>query len=108
MEHFKHYSEHLGTSPTKFFKTTLFDSPRLLVGLNCLEPGQAQAQHAHHGQDKVYLVLEGEGAFTVGPERRVADEGTVVWAPATIEHGVENMGESRLVLLVGIAPAAEG
>ncbi len=108
MQYFKDYREHFGTSATKFFKTTLFDSARLLVGLNCLEPGQAQPQHAHHGQDKVYLVLEGEGTFTVGRERRVAGEGMVVWAPATVEHGVENTGGSSLVLLVGIAPAAEG
>jgi mannose-6-phosphate isomerase-like protein (cupin superfamily) len=29
----------------------------------------------------------------------------VVWAPAGVTHGVTNTGSSRLVLLVGIAPA---
>ena len=107
MQYFKDYREHFGTSGTKFFKTTLFDSPRLLAGLNCLEPGQAQPQHAHAHQDKVYLVLEGEGTFTVGHERRAAGEGEVVWAPAGVEHGVENTGARSLVLFVSIAPATD-
>ncbi len=107
MQHFKDYREHFGTSASKFYKTTLFHSPRLLVGLNCLEPGQMQAQHAHAGQDKVYLVLEGEGTFTVGHERHVASEGEVIWAPAGVEHGVENTGAHSLVLFVGIAPASD-
>ncbi len=104
MQYFKDYREHFGTSASKFYKTTLFDSSRLVVGLNCLEPGQMQAQHAHAGQDKCYLVLEGEGAFTIGNERRVAGEGTAVWAPAGVEHGVENAGSTSLILLVVLAP----
>jgi len=107
VQYFKDYREHFGTSGTKFFKTTLFDSPRLLAGLNCLEPGQAQPQHTHAHQDKVYLVLEGEGSFTVGHERRTAGEGEVVWAPAGVEHGVENTGARSLVLFVSIAPATD-
>ncbi len=105
MQYFKDYREHFGTSASKFYKTTLFDSPRLLVGLNCLEPGQMQAQHAHAGQDKFYLVLEGAGTFTIGSDRQEAGEGTVVWAPAGVEHGVENTGDRSLILLVGMAPA---
>ena len=30
-------------------KATLFESPRLLVGLNAFEPGQAHELHAHTG-----------------------------------------------------------
>jgi quercetin dioxygenase-like cupin family protein len=108
VQYFKHYRDHFGTSSSRFYKTTLFESPHLLVGLNCLEPGQAQALHAHAGQDKIYLVLEGEGTFTVGGQRQVAGEGVTVWAPGGVEHGVENTGPSSLVLFVGIAPAASG
>src|SRR5688500_11612673 len=49
--------------PDKTGKSTLFESPRLLVGLNAFEPGQSHALHAHAGMDKLYLVLEGEGLF---------------------------------------------
>ena len=68
MSYFADYAEHAGADAGRFFKATLFRSGRLLLGLNCLEPGQAQAVHDHADQDKFYLVLEGEGAFTVGAE----------------------------------------
>jgi len=41
------------------------------VGLNCFEPGQSQAVHAHAGADKFYVVLSGKANFVVG-ERTVA------------------------------------
>ena len=49
--------------PDKMGKSTIFESPRLLVGLNAFEPGQSHALHAHPGMDKVYHVIEGEGVF---------------------------------------------
>jgi quercetin dioxygenase-like cupin family protein len=104
MSSFLNYRDHTGASPEKFFKSTLAESPRLLLGLNCLEPGQAQAAHTHAGQDKFYYVIEGEGEFTVGAETRSAGPGVTVWAPAEAPHGVANRGSARLVLLVGIAP----
>ncbi len=105
MTNFTDYRAHTGSHPGKFFKSTLFQSERLLLGLNCLEPGQTQSAHAHASQDKFYFVVEGEGEFTVGDETRRAGPGMVVWAPAGVEHGVTNAGAQRLVLLVGIAPA---
>ena len=105
MSYFADYAEHAGADAERFFKATLFRSGRLLLGLNCLEPGQAQAVHDHADQDKFYFVLEGEGAFTVGAEARTAGRGVAVWAPAGVEHGVVNRGSRRLVLLVGIAPS---
>jgi quercetin dioxygenase-like cupin family protein len=104
MDNFTDYRQHVGSSPTKFFKSTLFESSRLLLGLNCLEPGQAQAAHEHDDQDKFYFVIEGQGEFSVGEETRIAGPGITVWAQAGIPHGVANRGAERLVLLVGIAP----
>lgn len=104
MDNFTHYAEHVGSRPDKFYKTTMFEGAYAMVGLNCLDPGQAQPVHDHAGADKVYIVLEGVGAFTVGDEVRDAGEGEVVWAPAGLAHGVENKGQERLVLLVSISP----
>lgn len=75
-----------------------------MLGVNCLEPGQVQRVHTHDRQDKFYYVVEGEGTFTVGDEVQVAGPGTVVWAPAEAPHGVENQGEARLTLFMGMAP----
>ena len=104
MSNFSHYSDHVGAGAEKPFKSTLWRSDRLMLGLNCLAPGQEQKLHDHAGQDKFYFVVEGVGDFVVGDERQPAAEGGVVWAPAGVPHGVTNRGTERLVLLVGIAP----
>ena len=105
MPNFRDYRDFTGSSPDKFYKSTLFTSSKILLGLNCLEPGQSQDVHAHDDQDKFYFVLEGTGEFTVGAEKQTAVPGWTVWAPAGVQHGVANTGDERLVILVGIAPA---
>jgi quercetin dioxygenase-like cupin family protein len=104
MPNFTNYRNHVGSNPERQFKSTMFKSTRLMLGLNCLEPGQSQNEHTHDEQDKFYFVVEGVGDFVVGEEERTAGEGVVVWAPAGVSHGVSNNGKKRLVLLVGIAP----
>jgi len=74
----------------------------LLAGLNCFEPGQSQAVHAHAGADKFYLVLEGKARMQVGSEEAEAGPGTLVWAPAGVPHGVLQAVE-RCVMLVGMS-----
>ncbi len=105
MELIKKLSEHTGVRVDKFYKSTLFRTDTLLLGLNCLEPGQVQKAHTHDDQDKFYYVVAGNGRFTLGDDSFEAGTGEVVWSPAGLLHGVENSGNSRLTLLVGIAPA---
>jgi len=104
MNYFFNWQEHAGSQPEKFYKTTLWRSDQVMVGLNCLEPGQTQAVHAHQGADKFYLVLQGRGNFTVGEEQKEVGAGTLVVAPSGIPHGVSNHATERLSLLVTIAP----
>ena len=104
MSNFTNYRNHMGFNPDKQFKSTLFKSGNLMLGLNCLEPGQEQQPHTHDAQEKFYFVVEGVGDFVVGDETRTAGEGMAVWAPAGVTHGVSNNSKKRLVLLVGIAP----
>ncbi|MCK6629741.1 MAG: cupin domain-containing protein [Anaerolineae bacterium] len=99
-----HYQNFTGAKTDKFYKATLFSGQHLMIGLNCLEPGQVQSVHQHSDQDKFYFVLEGVGLFTVGEEVTEAGPGHVVWAAAGMPHGVENRGTDRLTLLMGIAP----
>ena len=70
----------------KAFKHTFFQSERLLTGLNCLMPEQAQHLHDHADQDKFYFVLAGEGRFTVGDESQICGAGELVLAPAGVVH----------------------
>ena len=76
MNHFLDWNEHAGTSLEKFYKTTLWQGDHMMVGLNCMEPGQTQTIHAHDGAEKFYFVLEGSGRFTVGDEENNADTGS--------------------------------
>lgn len=89
----------------KMGKSTLFESRRLLVGVNAFEPGQAHTLHAHAGMDKVYHVLEGEGRFLLEGRELPMKAGDLLVAPEGIAHGVRNTGASRLLVLAILAPA---
>ncbi len=104
MNYFLNWREQVGSQVEKFYKTTLWQGEHVMIGLNCLEPGQTQKVHAHDGADKFYFVLEGRGRFTVGDEEREADAGSLVVAPSGIPHGVTNDARVLLSLLVTIAP----
>ena len=92
-------------SPQKMGKSTLFESPRLLVGLNAFEPGQEHALHAHAGQDKVYQVIEGSGLFLLEGRELAMRAGDLLVAPDGVPHGVRNNGPARLLVLAILAPA---
>lgn len=89
----------------KMGKATLFQSSRLLVGLNCFEPGQEHALHAHKGMDKVYHVLKGQGLFTLDGQELPMEPGVMLIAPEGVPHGIRNNGEQELVVLAVLAPS---
>ncbi len=96
--------QHAVFGAEKMGKATLFESQRVLVGLNSFEPGQEHKLHAHAGMDKVYQVLEGSGLFLL-EEREIAMEpGTMLVAPEGVPHGIRNTGDARLVVLAVLAP----
>jgi quercetin dioxygenase-like cupin family protein len=84
-------------------KVDLASGERLFVGLNTFEAGQRQRVHVHDDGDKFYLIVSGKARMIVGDETREAGEGTVVWAPAGVPHGVDEALE-RTVMLVGMSP----
>ncbi|RIK97902.1 MAG: cupin domain-containing protein [Proteobacteria bacterium] len=96
--------EHAVFKPDKMGKATLFESPRILVGLNCFEPGQEHALHAHSGLDKVYQVLSGAGEFLLEGRALAMQPGAMLVAPEGVPHGIRNSGRERLVVLAILAP----
>ena len=88
----------------KMGKSTLFESERILVGLNCFEPGQDHALHAHQGMDKVYQVLTGRGTFLLEGRELAMEPGAMLVAPEGVPHGIRNDGSERLVVLAILAP----
>jgi quercetin dioxygenase-like cupin family protein len=96
--------DHARFAGDRMGKSTIFSSPRLLVGVNAFEPGQVHALHAHAGMDKVYQVVAGEGEFLLEDGARPMRSGDLLVAPADVPHGVRNTGAGRLVVLAILAP----
>lgn len=90
--------------PDRMGKSTVYQSPRLLVGVNAFEPGQSHALHAHAGMDKAYHVLTGEGVFLLDGRELPMQAGDMLVAPEGVPHGVRNTGAARLVVLAVLAP----
>ena len=86
-------------------KSTLFESARVLVGLNAFEPGQSHALHAHAETDKVYHVIEGSGLFLLEGRELPMRAGDLLVAPEGVPHGVRNTGPGRLLVLAILAPS---
>ncbi len=97
-------TKHVDFRSERFYKGTLFESVHMLVGIDCLLPGQAQSPHIHAGHDKMYYVQLGQGQFTVGDETVIAQPGDVIWAPADTLHDVTNTGNEPLIMLITMAP----
>jgi len=97
--------EHAVYDAEKMGKSTLFQSERLLVGLNAFEPGQEHRLHAHAGLDKVYHVLAGSGVFLLEDREEPMAAGTLLVAPAEVPHGIRNTGTERLLVLTLLAPS---
>ncbi len=105
MSHFKTLSDAIQFSKEKMKKNGIFETDRFLCDLYCFEPGQEQQPHTHGGQDKIYYVVEGRGAFKVGKEEKELGPGQIALAPAGENHGVANRGQQRLVTLVFVTPS---
>jgi len=110
LEHMEHPhvirpGDHAEWRADKMGKATLYQSSRLLVGLNAFEPGQSHALHAHEGMDKVYQVVEGSGHFLLDGRELPMTAGDLLVAPSGVPHGVRNTSQGRLLVLVFLAPA---
>ena len=86
-------------------KSTLFQSDRLLVGLNSFEPGQEHRLHGHAGMDKVYYVLAGRGVFLLQGREEPMAAGMMLIAPEGVLHGIRNTGDERLLVMAILAPS---
>jgi len=101
-------AEHAEWRADRMGKSTLFESPRLLVGLNAFEPGQSHALHAHAGMDKLYWVVEGEGVFLLEGSELPMRAGDALVAPEGVPHGIRNTSGARLLVMAVLAPAPSG
>jgi quercetin dioxygenase-like cupin family protein len=96
--------DHARFTSDRMAKIALGATARLHLDLYALEPGQTQKVHTHDDQDKVYVVLEGRGRYTVGGAEETLEPGEAIVAAAGAPHGVLNDSAARLLLLVIVAP----
>jgi mannose-6-phosphate isomerase-like protein (cupin superfamily) len=57
-----------------------------------------------HGEEKVYLVLEGRGRFRMGDEEFALEPGQLFTVPARVEHGFHSIAEDLLLLAIFAPP----
>src|SRR5437763_13212430 len=87
-------------------KTTVAQGEFLFAGLNSFEPGQEHAPHAHEGQDKLYVVLQGACLAQVGAlEERLSVGDAAPSRPPASFIPIRYPGPQRLVVLTILAPA---
>lgn len=91
-------------TPEKMGKSTIAQGAFLFAGLNSFEPGQEHAPHAHEGQDKLYLILEGTGMVQVGDQTQSLSAGAAAFAPSGVVHSIRNPGPERLVVMAVLGP----
>jgi quercetin dioxygenase-like cupin family protein len=97
-------AEHATFQADRMAKIALATTPRVQLDLYCLEPGQSQKVHRHDEQDKIYVVMEGRGRFTLGTGEHALEPGDALVAAAGEPHGVTNDSGGRLLLLVLVSP----
>jgi len=100
--------EHAVYNSEKMGKRTLFESDRMLVGLNAFEPGQEHALHGHADMDKVYFVVSGHGLFLLEGRELDMCGGEMLIAPQGVPHGIRNTGDERLLVVAVLAPSPGG
>ena len=97
--------DHAVFTPGGMGKSTLFSSPRLLVGVNAFEPGQAHALHAHRAW-KGLPRARGRGLFLLEGAELPMRAGDMLVAPEGVPHGVRCTGSGGWVLAVLAGPGA--
>jgi len=98
-------ADHAVYDPVRMGKATLYQSDRVLVGLNAFEPGQEHKLHAHAGMDKIYHVLAGSGVFLLQGRAEPMEAGMMLIAPSGVPHGIRNSSSERLLVLAILTPS---
>ena len=85
-------------------RVSIFDRPRLVGELICLEPGQSEHGRTHPASDEVYFVLEGRASIEVGGQVHELEAQDTILVPPGVEHGIVNLGPGLLTVLSIVGP----
>jgi mannose-6-phosphate isomerase-like protein (cupin superfamily) len=87
-------------------RLSLFDRPRLVCDVICLEPDQQERRRLNPASDEIYFVVEGQCYLRAGAQEAVLDALTAALVPPGVEHWIANRGPGRLTVLALVAPKA--
>lgn len=85
-------------------RVRMFDRPRLVCEVLCLEPMQTENCRGAAASDSLYLVTEGKARLRTETQIEELQEQDVALVPPGVNHTIENTGGGRLTLMVVIAP----
>ena len=81
-----------------------FGSQHLAITWVDCPPGTQQPLHRHPDLEQVYVIVRGRGTMLVGAERRVVEEGTLVFVPPGTDHAIRNDGTEHLSYVSATSP----
>lgn len=82
----------------------VFDRPRAVCDVLCLEPGQEERRRRNSASDEIYLVIEGQAYLRTEAQSSDLEELDMVLVPPGIEHWIANRGGGRLTVVALVAP----
>ena len=89
----------------RLVRKKLFQSDIIVSELVCYEPGQLTKTHVHPHQDEIFFCIAGRGVITFEDRDDVPiEQGSMVFVPSGTRHGVDTVGDERLVLVFAKGP----
>ena len=85
-------------------RVNLFDRPRMVCDLLCLETDQTEKRRGLATSDSLYVVMEGKARLTTGPQVEELEEQDAALVPPGVDHTIENLGPGRLTLMALVTP----
>lgn len=76
----------------------LFDGEAFFGRLLCFSRGQVVPYHRHEHMDECFDVVEGEGTFLIDGREMRGTLGTILYVPASVEHGLRADGTEHWVV----------
>ena len=89
----------------RLVRKKIVQSELIVSEIVCYEPSQFTKTHVHPHQDEIFFCMRGRGIVTFADRDDIpVEQGSVVFVPSGIEHGVETVGDERLVLVFAKGP----
>jgi uncharacterized cupin superfamily protein len=71
-----------------------------IVAFDRLPPGSSIALHPHKSEEEIYIVLRGQGMLETADGQDLVTEGDVILTSPGDAHGLRNIGDDQLDIVV--------